>query len=544
MSKRLTFYFLTAIFLLALFARVYKLGITPPSVNWDEAALGYNSYSLLKTGSDEYGIHLPLVLRSFDDYKPAMYSYLSIPFIFVFGLTNASVRMISAIAGASLVFSIYFLAKNLARSNTVGLVSSILVVFSPILFLYSRIALEANLALAFFVGGLGLISKRKDFKAFWLGTALLVMSAYSYHSPRYVVPLIFLISLAIYRKEMTMTLKKHLFYLAVFGLSYLPIGYFVLNPTFNTRFAETSIFTNHAFLLGKIANVGTISAIPALLSRGYLYLLDFLGRYLEYFNFYPLFVNATGHSLYRLESLGVFNLAELPFWILGVYVLFKDRKKYHPLLLPSILILGLPASLTVDWFSPLRGILLWPMLLIISSIGFVHGFQRWHKKAKYWLVILFIAGLWVFRSGWALETFFISRSYFGVGDYQYGFSQVIPFIKEKMESNNYDNIIIDSPHAQPHIFFLFYYLYPPELYQKEIQWRVNDHTPRENFNFGPFNFRKIYWPKDRDLKNSLFVGTVLSLPYDQLENSENATILKEFKSPDGNINFRVVETKK
>ncbi|MBI5019248.1 hypothetical protein HZB58_03170, partial [Candidatus Gottesmanbacteria bacterium] len=76
------------IIILAAFLRLWQLGNVPVSPDWDEAALGYNAYSILKTGKDEYGIFLPRTLRSFDDYKPPLYTYLAIPAVAAFGLTT------------------------------------------------------------------------------------------------------------------------------------------------------------------------------------------------------------------------------------------------------------------------------------------------------------------------------------------------------------------------------------------------------------------------------------------------------------------------
>ena len=45
--------FLIFIFFLAFFIRIYSIHTTP--LLWDEASLGYNAYSILKTGRDEYG---------------------------------------------------------------------------------------------------------------------------------------------------------------------------------------------------------------------------------------------------------------------------------------------------------------------------------------------------------------------------------------------------------------------------------------------------------------------------------------------------------
>ena len=92
------------ILILAFFLRFYKLGKVPPSLNWDEASIGYNSYCLLKTGKDEYGIKLPLFLRSFGDYKPSLYTYLTIPAVAFFGLTELAVRFSSALFASASSF--------------------------------------------------------------------------------------------------------------------------------------------------------------------------------------------------------------------------------------------------------------------------------------------------------------------------------------------------------------------------------------------------------------------------------------------------------
>ena len=68
-------YLLFLIIILALILRFYQLGRTPVSLEWDEVAIGYDAYSILKTGRDQYGKFLPLTFRSLDDYKPPIYEY-------------------------------------------------------------------------------------------------------------------------------------------------------------------------------------------------------------------------------------------------------------------------------------------------------------------------------------------------------------------------------------------------------------------------------------------------------------------------------------
>ena len=110
MTKKILLIF---IFLLAFILRFWDLGSNPPSLDWDEASLGYNAYSLLKSGKDEYGTFLPLSIRSFGDYKPPLYTYLTTIPVAIFGLNEFSTRFISAFFGTLTVLMGYYLVKEL-----------------------------------------------------------------------------------------------------------------------------------------------------------------------------------------------------------------------------------------------------------------------------------------------------------------------------------------------------------------------------------------------------------------------------------------------
>ena len=72
---------------------------------------------------------------------------------------------------------------------------------------------------------------------------------------------------------------------------------------------------------------------------------------------------------------------------------------------------------------------------------------------------------------------------------------------------------------------------------------ANPQAPRKIFDFGPYYFRNIYWPKDRALTKTLFVGSEYSLPKDDILNTPGAEILSDFYDPSGNITFRIVGKK-
>src|SRR3989337_3427432 len=144
---------LLAIIALATILRFYQLGENPPSLDWDETAHGYNSYSILKPGRDEYGYRLPLSFRSFDDYKPPIYTYLVVPSIAAFGLNDFAVRFPSAALGVLTVIFTYFMVFELFKNRTIAFLSSLFLAISPWHLQFSRVAFETNSAIFWSVLG-------------------------------------------------------------------------------------------------------------------------------------------------------------------------------------------------------------------------------------------------------------------------------------------------------------------------------------------------------------------------------------------------------
>ena len=105
------FIYLVLIVLLSSVFRLYQLGKTPNALEWDEVALGYDAYSILKTGRDQFGKFMPVTFRSLDDYKPPIYEYATVPSVAIFGLTPFAVRLPSALSGIGMVFVLFFFSK-------------------------------------------------------------------------------------------------------------------------------------------------------------------------------------------------------------------------------------------------------------------------------------------------------------------------------------------------------------------------------------------------------------------------------------------------
>lgn len=129
---------------LAFFLRFYKVTSDPPSLNWDEVSIGYNAYSVLKTGRDEWNKFLPLHFESYGEYKLPAQIYASIPAISIFGLNEFGVRITPVIYGTLTVFLLYFLAKELFKNDWVALASAFFLAISPWHIQLTRASFESS----------------------------------------------------------------------------------------------------------------------------------------------------------------------------------------------------------------------------------------------------------------------------------------------------------------------------------------------------------------------------------------------------------------
>ncbi len=137
------------VFVSALLLRFWGLAKHPTGFTQDEAAIGYDAYSLLKTGKDQWGQSLPLVLRSFGDFKLPLYSYLAVPSVAVFGLNEFATRLPSAVLGIFAVVVTYLFVFEMTKNKKLAVLSALFLAFSPWHISLSRGAFEANLTSLF-----------------------------------------------------------------------------------------------------------------------------------------------------------------------------------------------------------------------------------------------------------------------------------------------------------------------------------------------------------------------------------------------------------
>ncbi len=500
-SKKTVSVFLLLIVLLSIFFTFYKPVANFPCLNADEAAFGYNAYSIIKTGKDEYGVSTPLRLKSFADNKLPLYSYLSIPFIKTFGLNEFSTRLVSNIAGILIVLAVFLLVKSLFENETIGLMASFLTALSPALYLLSRQAHEGVLASLFILLSLiFLIKFSKTKKSLWLmiGNLSAVAAAFSYHTGRFFILIYFVILLFMLKKNIRknlITLLITFFVLAVPFIIDFKLGtgrvnnlLFYKNPGFSMRIAEyrgehpTRLWHNK-------------------LTEG---VWEITKKYFDQLS--PNFIFITGDTNPRFGYPGIspVTVIEYIFLLVGFYFLFKNKEKNRALITMLFLVSPITSILTWQEASINRSQIFFFFLEIITAYGIFSLLKTVKKTPINNLLIIFVVAAYLFFAArsWDIYFFHYPKRAYVERAWQCGYKELTNYVK--LNYNRFDRFVVTERYGQPYIFFLYYLGFDPITYQKQAQLSSPDEYGFGQVEkFDKFSFKFNYDPGG---KKTLFVG--------------------------------------
>ena len=208
--QRLTKILLFLILILSLTLRVYQLDSHPPSISWDEAAVGYNGWAIANFGKDEYGKSFPFYFRSFADDKHPVHVYFTALSIKLLGLSEFSTRFPSSVFGVLNVLLIFFLARIMFKSEFLGLIAAFFLAISPYNIHFSRFSHEANFASFFFMAGLILfyVSFKKTQKLLPLSISSFAICFLTYHPSKVVVPMVIFVLITLYFNRIKTFIKN------------------------------------------------------------------------------------------------------------------------------------------------------------------------------------------------------------------------------------------------------------------------------------------------------------------------------------------------
>lgn len=522
---------LISIIILAAFLRLYRLG-DYPALNADEAAIGYNAYSLSETGKDEHGNPWPVHFQSFNDYKPGLYFYLVLPFVKFFGLNEWAVRFPSALFGTLTVLALYLLLKELGISrfpkiekpvdpDILPLTASLFLAISPWHIHFSRGAWEVNVATFFITFGVWLFVKaQENLKFYVLSFFSFVLSLYTYHAARVVVPLLTIGLLFIYKDVIRKNITKFLAALAIAAVLLIPLALDLTKGSVFSRAAGVGLLADPGPVnrineqRGEHENFRSLSAtLPH--NKAVNYALAFVDNWSEHFWGEFLFLSGDDIQRSKVPETGQMYLFDTLFLIAGLVAIAKGQKKWAVILL-WLIVAPTAAALTFQSPHALRAQNMSVPLAVISAGGLIYLSFWLHRIVKKKILLDFLFVIFLALISWNFTRYIHMYFFHMAKEYpfssQYGIKELVNYVGKN--EGKYEQIVVTDAYDQPYILFLFYTNYPPDMFQKEHVL-----TPRDKYGFSTvrgFNkylFEEINYDAARSrYPNSLIAGTDEEIP--------------------------------
>ena len=477
MKQRIFLIIFTLILSVGVGLRLYGITQFPPSLYWEEVALGYDAYSILETGQDHHGHSFPIVaFESFGDWKPSLYFYVLVPFIKFFGLTELAVRLPAALSGIAIVIGVGILARQFVsekKKDITQLVAMGVTAISPWAIQFSRAGWEVNLATALILWGVILFMKglEKKQKQLWFlvsGVILLSLSMYAYHAARIVAPLLGFGLALLWLKGNKQNLPK----LLILGTTALiltsPLILSLGKSQTTQRFAETSIFSDSGVI--EESNFRIDQADHTFLSRivYHRYLLfgrEILINFFDHFNADFLFVSGDTNPRHSIQYMGTFYHLEAIFLILGFYALFSRNLKNKWFLLWWLGAGILPAALTKTTPHALRILPTLPVWIILISLGIQESLELLKKYKVVLVPLILLIYLIELTMFWKFYSQIYPALY--ANEWQFGYKEKILEIEAQRLENSNQILTVSREKGRPAMYYWFYTQTDPRDVQAE-----------------------------------------------------------------------------
>ncbi len=508
-------------FVVGSFIRFWGINRLPAAFNVDEASIGYNAYSILRTGRDQFKNFMPISFVSLGDYKPPLYIYSVSMAEAIFGLNEFAVRFPAVLAGSLSIILIYLLTKKLINNRRIAITSAWVLALSPWHIKMSRGSYEACLALfLILLGSYFLIRFTEKKRGLVAGLVFYYLSMFTYHTEKVLVPLLLISFILCFRTKIIFNRKNIGIFLTITAIFVVPFGLSIFNKSGQKRPLDTLLVNDKEIVIAQ-SEINDTST----LSKNILWGSSAISRYLGYFDPSFYFIDGLDLTLNnRLDASALYMFEIIPL-IIGVMVLirskdiFKDKSRGY-FFLSWMVLSPLAASVTMDFHHNIRALPLVICLDIVIAIG-------WQKLPK-WILILYPLGLLIF-----LDYYFIHVTY-QKSDLYFEKSKEMALAAIKY-SDKYERVVIDPSSGKngpyllgtPDNYVLFFGKIEPTIYWGE----------QHQGGFGKYNFRHIDWQLDKATKNTLFIGSPWSLP---LKDIMEKQVLERIYYSDGQLAYLIV----
>ena len=455
------------IFVVSTILRFWQFPNIPVGLNQDEASATVEAKAILETGADRWGIPFPVYFPVFGSGMNALLTYLTVPFVALFGVNIFTTRIVSELLGLIAIYCCYRFVKNIS-TGTNALIATGLLAFLPWHFMASRWGLESNMLPPFMIIGLALVSEALTRGGKWIYFCFIPLSLaiYGYGTGITVVPILLVLIFLFNRNQILLEKKKWLVSLGFFSITFAPLGLFILKnyiTKVNYDFEKYLPFTAKLLANTRLDEVG--SDRFATINANYEFILNGMRDGLPW-NTSPGFGTIP-------EFLFIFFFVGLAFII---YKVNKDTSNKLNLLLAWLIAnLGCLALIPAN-VNRINTIFIPIIITIGLGIGFVINNITDIKLKKVVALGIFVP---IFIFSWIFYTDYFSKypdKYHFPRDLEQPFAEIV-----KLNQKTF----ITSRLPINYIFVLYYTDFPIKQFQKEAapNAKNNDYSVRKFGNY-------------------------------------------------------------
>lgn len=460
--------------------RLWKIDVVPTSLFGDELDVGYQAYSILKTGRDYSDRLLPLQFKSFTEYRTPLYLYAAVPSVAIFGITPLGVRLPAIIFGTLGVLGLYLLTKEITEDEKISIIASTVLAISPWQIHYSRAAFEVTLLLFVYIYSLYFFLKSLSKPIYLVISAILFAFApWVYSTAQLFTPLLIISTMLIWFKKLINkdNIVIKVASVIIFVSIYIPYAVSTFSGAGIERFSTISIFEDIE-MEGKVGEkrLEDLQMFPILEKTGltrlfhnkYQYVLrGIVGNYLHAHSSDYLFLKGDGNPRHNSSGGGQLYLIESIFLLAGLYCFYKLKlKKKRKILVFTLLLLSpVPSALTIDGANHAsRLIIMLIYLPILISCGIWGIYEVLPKSLKkcYMPFILFMYSISFINYQ---HNYWVHFPLDTEKQWGYGWKEVVE--KVNVYSKDYKKVVISNGKGAAFLNYLALSMYSPEKYLLE-----------------------------------------------------------------------------
>lgn len=426
--------------LMGWFLFTYKLTDVPPGINGDEAAIGYSASLIAKTGYDANGQYLPIFTNiSWPDWKQPITVYTTVAAFKLFGVSYFNLKAVSVFFVLFSGTIIFFLAKEVFGQK-LAILSLLIFATIPAVMIQSHLAIENIAPLPFVAIWLWMLAKYtsiKKTKYLVFSSVALGISLYSYLGLRLIMPVLTIISICyIYY----LNHQKKIFAILTFLLGLAPFILFML--------IVRNQYPAAIFASNRPQDITSYQ--------------QFLLPYISSFDLSFLFMKGDLTPYHSTGKQGMFLLATLPLFLLGLFKIASKRKPFFAFVLLVFFLTPILYGLTGSIYRASRLVALLPPFIIITLLG-IQSLSEIKRKIIKLSAISVLTALVLFNYVDFAADYWFDYSNRVNQNFEKPIHKVFDYVSQLSDKENL-NVFIqdDAPLRNPTVYLFFENSYFPK----------------------------------------------------------------------------------